>query len=74
MSRRSLDPWPGQLHREEVQRAYCPKRNARPGEPCRSKQRVPKSHHLERVRLRIEELQIDVRGGIESAAAKKWYP
>jgi hypothetical protein len=53
MSRRRLDPWPRQLPREEVQRVPCPKCNAEPGEPCRSKQRVRKSHHLERVRLSV---------------------
>ena len=73
MSRRSLGPWRGQLHREEAQRRSA--LSATHGPVSRAAARSgSRSHHLERVRLRIEELQIDVRGGIESAAAKKWYP
>jgi hypothetical protein len=73
MSRRSLDPWPRQLPREEVQRVRCPKCNAQPGEPCRSKQRVRKSHHRERVSLCIEHLRIDIRAEVGTRAEKKRY-
>jgi hypothetical protein len=71
MSRRSVDPWLRQLPREEVQRVPCPKCNARPGEPCRSKQRVRKSHHLERVRLCVEQLGIDVRAELSARPKKR---
>jgi hypothetical protein len=71
MSRRSVDPWLRPLPHEEVQRVPCPKCKARPSEPCRSKQRVRRSHHLERVRLCVEQLGIDVRGELSARAKKK---
>jgi hypothetical protein len=74
MSRRRLDPWPRQLPPEEVQRVPCPACNAQPGEPCRSKQRVRKSHHRERLQLCIKRLQIDVRAELNARAEKKRYP
>jgi hypothetical protein len=73
MSRR-LDPWPRQLPREEVERVRCPKCDAQPGEPCRSKQRVRKSPHLERLRLCVEHLRTDLRAESSAQAKKKRYP
>jgi hypothetical protein len=74
MSRRRLDPWPRQLSGGEVQRVRCPTCNAQPYEPCRSKQRVRKSHHLGRVRLAVEQLMIDARANLSARAEKKRYP
>jgi hypothetical protein len=74
MSRTSLDPWPRELPREEVQRVRCPKCDAQPGEPCRSKKRVRKAHHVERMRLCVEHLRTNVRAELSARAEEKRYP
>ena len=73
MSRRRLDPSPASCP-ARVQRVRCPTCNAQPYEPCRSKQKVRKSHHLGRVRLAVEQLMIDARANLSARAEKKRYP